>query len=314
MSRYSFSRSLLVVIALLILSSIAPHVVIARPNPAPTPEPAQCSSVPCGGSCAICPPCPPGAICPKAPCRLGACQTDASGMCQCAPVPAPTPAPQCSGIPCGGSCVIAPSCSPGAPCPQFLILGQCTQDTSGTCRCVPAQLPTPTPSPAPECSSVPCGGPCTFVSPPFPCPRGDVCNGPNVPILPGQCEVTAAGCGCVPVQAPTATATPTPIPPQCSSVPCGGSCTIPSPPWCPPNAFCVEPGQCELSAAGSCDCVPLASPTPTTCIDNVLCIRGTHWSSAQCRCIRDRRPHAPHSPLGHSPHTIQAPHQPHTPG
>jgi hypothetical protein len=100
MSPYNLMRAFLAITAVVVLSSIAPHVAAARPDPTPTA--------------------------------------------------------QCSRVPCGGSCVIAPSCTPGGPCPQFLILGQCTQDTSGTCRCVPAPLPTPTPTPTPCVDTVLC--------------------------------------------------------------------------------------------------------------------------------------------------------------
>jgi hypothetical protein len=237
MHPHRFSRSLLVVIAL-VLSSIAPHLASARPNPTPT---AQCSSVPCGGSC-----------------------------------------------------VIAPSCAPAGPCPQYLILGHCTQDT-GTCRCVPGPLPVPTPMPS-QCSGASCGGSCTFVTPPFPCPQGEICNEPNLPILPGECEMTAAGCDCVPLGSPTPTPTPTPT-------------------TCVDNVLCIRGSHWSPTA---CQCVPdIPEPTatPTVCVDNVLCIRGTHWSPTACQCVRDRGPHTPHALSGfHSPHTIQAPHQPHTPG
>ena len=145
------SQSLLGVFGLLAVSSVASHVATAQPRHPVRRSPAQCSSVPCGGSCAICPPCTAGSICPKAPCRLGACETDASNLCQCVPVhtPAPPPTPQCSDGPCGGPCTIRPPCTPqpGTACPQFLVLGKCQADAASACHCAPVQQPTPTPTP-----------------------------------------------------------------------------------------------------------------------------------------------------------------------
>jgi hypothetical protein len=62
-------------------------------EPTPTPA-AQCSSVPCGGDCVICPPCAPGQICNGALCTVGVCAVNPFNGCQCAPVSAsPTPTP-----------------------------------------------------------------------------------------------------------------------------------------------------------------------------------------------------------------------------
>ena len=92
--------------------------------------------------------------------------------------------------------------------------------------------------------------------------------------------------------------------PQCASVPCGGSCEIF--PSCPPQGPCpdfVIAGTCTDDGRGGCSCVPAQFPTPTPtpvgCVDTVLCIRGSHWSPEQCRCVPDR-PHPPHQP--HAPH------------
>jgi len=140
-------RSCFVVVVLsLIVTHPAAH---ARPVPTPTP---QCSDVPCGGSCAICPPCTPGTICPEAPCRLGSCQADAAGACQCLPVkptPKPTPTPQCSGVPCGGSCAIPAPCTPGSVCPDFVVLGKCELNPFHGCQCQSGQAPPPTPTATP---------------------------------------------------------------------------------------------------------------------------------------------------------------------
>ena len=89
--------------------------------PMRTPVP-QCTSVPCGGPCAISPICPPGGVCPKAvfPSRPGQCTSDADGNCACVPIsppptrtPRPTPTAQCEGEVCGGPCTI----SVPFPCP-----------------------------------------------------------------------------------------------------------------------------------------------------------------------------------------------------
>jgi len=84
----------------------------------------------------------------------------------------------------------------------------------------------------------------------------------------GQCEQSAdGGCDCVPFPTPTTgqqgTPTVTPLP-QCGGATCGGPCTLPLP--CSPGEACpalVQLGQCQLSAAGSCDCFPASTPTPT---------------------------------------------------
>jgi hypothetical protein len=58
----------------------------------PTPTP-QCSSVPCGGDCVICPACPPGKICNGPLCRVGVCALNPFTGCQCEPVQQETPTP-----------------------------------------------------------------------------------------------------------------------------------------------------------------------------------------------------------------------------
>ena len=174
--------------------------------------------------------------------------------------PVHTPAPPCASVPCGGPCAISPTCPPGRVCPEaaFLIRpGQCTLGTAGNCTCVPA---TPPPTPTPQCTDQPCGGPCKAIVP-FPCRPDGICNGPDVAVREGQCDVTANGsCDCVPLQ-PTPAATPTP---QCTGATCGGPCVIS--PGCPPGETCPEfpdrPGECTLDATGNCACVP-GSPPPT---------------------------------------------------
>jgi hypothetical protein len=235
-------------------------------TPSPTP-PEGCNAVPCDGPCTIAFPCPPNGPCPDLG-QLGQCESSAAGACDCVPVvptPFATPTPQCSTAPCGGDCTISFPCIGGPPCPEAPArLGQCESTFSGDCECVPIG-PTPIPTPTPQCTGASCGGPCAISFAPLPCPRREVCNGANVPVLSGQCEMTASGdCACVPVS-PTPTATPTP---QCSGGRCGGPCTIAFP--CPPNVPCpdlVQLGQCESSATGNCACVPVgstpvATPTP----------------------------------------------------
>ena len=181
------------------------------------------------------------------------------------PTPMATPTPECSAVPCGGECTISFPCPGGPPCPEVpVLLGQCASTSSGSCECIPIG-PTPLATPTPQCSTAPCGGLCTISFAPLPCPRPGMCNGANVPVLSGQCEMTGSGdCKCIPVS-PTPTATPTP---QCTGDTCGGPCTIAF--SCPSNVACpalVQLGQCESSGTTGCACVPLgstpvATPTP----------------------------------------------------
>jgi hypothetical protein len=101
------------------------------PAPTPTPLPPQCSSAPCGGSCAISPPCTPGptTVCPDYV-LLGECQLTPFRGCQCIPVspPTPLPTPTATPTPCVDTvlCIIGSHWSPTA------------------CQCVPDN-PAPTP-------------------------------------------------------------------------------------------------------------------------------------------------------------------------
>jgi hypothetical protein len=166
---------------------------------------------------------------------------------QCPPPPPSGTCWETSTMQCTGQ-----ACSPDHPCSQ------------STQRCVP-QCPPPTP--ISQCANVPCGGPCV-ISPP--CPPSGPC--PERASLLGHCTVDAAGsCQCVPASpGPTRTPPPTPTP-QCDSVPCGGPCVMSFPPFPCPGPVCngtqgpdvpVQKGQCVLTAAGSCDCVPVSTPTP----------------------------------------------------
>ncbi len=221
-------------------------------------------SQPCAATNQSCVP-----ICPP-PTPMGKCFDASTKECtdqSCTPgagCPTPNqlctlqcPPPQCSTLPCGGTCLIPTLCPFGVPC--AVAVGQCEENAAGSCACVPIE-PTPGPTPTPQCTGVTCGGPCTVLVPP-PCTASGICSGPEVPALVGQCETSTSGaCECVPIL-PTPGPTPTPIPSECSSTACTGLCVIG---FCPPNTLCPNLlGHCELSAAGSCDCVPGGAPTPS---------------------------------------------------
>ena len=244
--------------------------------PEPTP-PAQCSSEPCGGRCVIAPNCPPGVLCP-AFVQLGQCVADATGACGCAPVsppptrtPQPTPTPQCAAAMCGGACTIGIPfpCADGEVCngPNIPVLqGQCTTSANGDCECLPVRPTPPTPraTPTPQCGGPVCGGRCVIAAN---CPAGKICPEAELVTRPGECTADAAGaCQCVPVAPPTRTPLPSPTPQCGDAAACGGPCTIGVPFPCAdgticPNAIALQRGECEITAAGSCDCVPV-EPTP----------------------------------------------------
>lgn len=129
----------------------------ATPTQSPTITPTPvgpCASVPCGGACAVCPPCTPGTVCPEAPCRLGTCEM-VSGSCACVPqisTPTPTPIPTIN------------ECNPSAHnCPAGTECNCCC----GTWVCMPPYLPCcalpcsePTQLPTPTPAAVPCVGDC----------------------------------------------------------------------------------------------------------------------------------------------------------
>jgi len=155
---------------------------------------------------------------------------------------------RCTGQVCGRG---LPRCGAGQICDRH----------GSRCSCLPAETAISS-----QCSAVPCTGFCAIT---VPCPTPPC---PEAPVWLGQCAPTSVGgCDCVPVPTPTA-GPPTPTPtPQCGGATCGGPCFIPGPPFpCPNNAVCnstqgpavkVWLGQCEVTTAGSCDCVP--PPTPT---------------------------------------------------
>lgn len=247
---------------------------LPTPIATPTPIPPQCSGVACDGSCAICPPCTPGTVCPAAPCRLGSCQPDASDLCQCVPIQTapstptatPTPAAPCRNVPCTGLCAIFPPCTPGpnTACPDYVLKGSCQVDAAGDCQCVPFQPATPSPTAIPDrCDSAACDGLCIirFCPPQTPCPN-----------LLGHCELGAAGsCDCVP-----GGGNPTPTPTPCAHcLPHGRTCCE-----CPdqgPACFdfaWVEvtrtcPVGCKTFLDAACDqsnCHPGPVGGPSTCV------------------------------------------------
>ncbi len=221
----------------------------ATPTPRATPTPA-CESAPCGGACAICPPCFPGSICPAAPCLIGTCVDSANAGCTCVPnlPPSPTPAPTCAtdadcndddgctvdhcvGGSCEHLCICAtatgePSCCGG---PAALCVRACAADSAGTC-----------------------GGAC---------PGGGKCE-----ILPGS----PVACGCV----------------SGAGGPCGGNVFAP-PPVCAPGlvcqqslpdatGVCVAPNCIALFASGCSQtsdcCEPCGNGTRPPC---AVCLNGT---------------------------------------
>ena len=53
---------------------------------------------------------------------------------------------------------------------------------------------------------------------------------------------------------------------------------------------CVDTVLCVRGSHWSpidCRCVPDTEGSPTPCVDTVLCIRGSHWSPTACRCVAD---------------------------
>lgn len=169
--------------------------------------------------------------------------------------------------------VCVPVCPP--PVPQ----GHCFDPTTKECtdqacdlthRCVidtqVCTLQCPRRTPVPQCSSVPCDGPCA-IGPT--CLPGQPC--PEYPTRLGQCMSDDAGnCGCVPAS-PQPTRTPRPTPSsQCDAAACGGQCIITASVPCPPGKICngpnlrAEKGECTITANGECDCVPLLPTPPAT--------------------------------------------------
>jgi hypothetical protein len=217
-------------------------------SPTITPTPiGPCASVPCGGTCAVCPPCTPGTVCPEAPCYLGTCEM-VSGSCGCVPgISTPTPIPtvnQCD--PSAHTCPVGTECN--CCCGTWVCMPPYLPCCAITCAFpTPPPMPTPTPVPG-ECGSVCDGRPCTgFLIRSGTCqPDGDQCTCiPNTPAA-GECALACddrpcvgqcpdgstasgfcayltidTGCACA-LACSVPTPTPTPIP---AALPCVGDCT-----------------------------------------------------------------------------------------
>jgi len=177
-------------------------------------------------------------------CSIGAFEaSSAPPCCQC---------PASCAAPINGSCgtctvVVGAACESGDLCVLYTP--------------TPSRTPTPiTPSPTPTSTptNTPGANDC--------CQCADFCAAPIVGTCGGCAVVFGASCtggSCI-------TQTPTPIPTSppapCSSIPCGGSCTIPAPCTPSPGTACpnlVEQGECQADASGTCHCVPVQSLTPT---------------------------------------------------
>jgi hypothetical protein len=109
----------------------------------------------------------------------------------CSVQPTPTPKPQCSSVPCGGSCTISPPCTPGSTpvCPTYVLLGECELNPFNGCQCQPLQVLTPTPTPTPTSAIGLCLLPQASPTPPaLWIPIQDVSCGP----VPSSIEVHLA--------------------------------------------------------------------------------------------------------------------------
>jgi hypothetical protein len=275
-------------------------------TPAPTP---QCSGTSCGGPCVLSPPCPSAGPCPEIVSRLGQCAPDATGTCRCVlPTPEPTrtppltPTPECSSVPCGGHCVIVPPCPPGGACPDFVLQGECRDDSSGACQCMPTSAPTQTPVPTcatdadcddheactvDHCVNATCEHACICVTA---AGAPACCPGPAA-LCVRPCGGDASGaCGGICPTGATCESLPT-APTFCACVsdvggPCSGNIFAP-PPVCAPGlvcqqslpditGVCVKPNCIPFFTAGCSQtsdcCHPCLAGTRAPC---AVCLRGT---------------------------------------
>ena len=245
--------------------------VPATPTPKSTPTPA-CESVPCEGSCVICPPCPFGVICNGPRCVAGTCEVT-SGGCVCvppaSPTPRPTATPACESGPCEGSCVIGFPCPPGKICNgPISLVGTCGMTANG-CACLPPPTPTPRSTPTPACADAACTGSCIICPP---CPAGMIC--PEALCVVGVCQVdpSSGSCQCVPNVPPPPT-------PCVGCLPHGHMCCecpnqVPACrdfTWveversCPPGCTTVMDAECEAP------CGPGPQGGPATCVSLTPC-------------------------------------------
>ena len=208
--------------------------------------------------------------------RPGACFDTVTEQCTAQACSAAQPcvqpnefcSPRCAPGPSSGQCFdtvdmqcSGQSCSSDQPC------------ASANQVCLP-QCPPPTPvgkcfdSAAQQCTDEacsldqPCSSSdevCTLQCPPPP-PSGQCFDVTRLQCTDQMCgpdQPCPAGQRCL-----AACPLPTPIP-QCSGDPCGGRCFIS--PACPAGIACpqvVQLGQCEITSAGDCGCVPYVPPTP----------------------------------------------------
>jgi hypothetical protein len=112
-------------------------------------------------------------------------------------------------------------------------------------------------------SSLTCGGGCDFevvgrcpVCDPLVCPTGQTFD--------------RTLCRCVPSPVDAGTVQACTNDAQC---PPDQQCVLSKIPHCPPNALCRPLGTCQPKADAG------------RCIQNVLCIQGTQWDPALCRCV-----------------------------
>jgi len=255
----------------------------AAPRPTPTPLP-SCDSAACGGPCVLegSPGCPPGSVCDDAVTAswLGRCEAQADGACQCvAPTPTIRP-PDCSSVPCGGTCTIAPDCPRGGVCPQIVELGHCDLNAAGDCHCLPGAGRTPTPecssdadcADASSCTADRCvDGVCEHTCVCLNAAGGEgCCAGPSaLCVRPCGSDATGTCGGACPYGASCQSASATK---DCLCVsgpggPCGGN-VFDSAPVCAPGLVCR---QSLPDATGHCekpDCVPLFT---SGCSDTTDC-------------------------------------------
>ncbi len=57
-----------------------------------------------------------------------------------------------------------------------------------------------------------------------------------------------------------------------------------------PDGISVKPDGTVIGADGKVIYSPAAAtpkPPAKVCVDNILCIKGTHWSSSDCKCVKN---------------------------
>jgi hypothetical protein len=287
-------------------------------TPTPTPTSPSCSVSPCGGTCAVLPPCTPGMACPQYAIK-GTCELDASGACSCVassfptpPTPAPTFTPSCAGAMCSGFCELCPPCVQfgcEAPC----LVGTCELDASGACSCVqftPPRTSTPTPSPVAPSG---CIGDCTDTHvvtvaqlitlvdialgtlDPSACPQGIPSGVPvNVVVIVQAADNLLGGCPGAPGPTPTVSCPPPPC-----AFPLIGQCTR-NGMSC--SCSCVSPTPTP-AATFTAPCIPPPTPSPV-CGEpgGSACLFGPNCAFEGCFCYTPTpTPTNPTTPQSTSP-------------